>query len=172
MEKYEIYLYFLVEKVPYPQLWCQAFSFFINKLILKVLGYPSPQPYPGAILPKKIYDTQHRNKALYANCGQHRPWSACTFTQADQGIRCPLTESMDTVVYVDEQRRMSCLDQIAPMRKLILTFAVRISFSHLAYNMNKKLHTYTQNSDQHTDLMSVERVTPYLLLLRLDRQYR
>ena len=24
--------------------------------------------------------------------------------QADRGLHCPLTESMDTVVYVDEQR--------------------------------------------------------------------
>ena len=43
-------------------------------------------------------------KGPYAICGQRRTWSACAFAQADQGLRCPLTESMDIVVYVDEQR--------------------------------------------------------------------
>ena len=43
-------------------------------------------------------------KVPYAICGQRRPWSACAFAQADLGLRCPLKESMDTVVhvYVDE----------------------------------------------------------------------
>ena len=36
--------------------------------------------------------------------GQHRPWSACAFVQADQGLRCPLTEPIVIAVYVDEQK--------------------------------------------------------------------
>ena len=38
--------------------------------------------------------------------------SACAKAQADQGLRCPLTESMDIVVHVDEQRiyRSDCTD--------------------------------------------------------------
>ena len=40
--------------------------------------------------------------------------------QADQGLRCPLKESKDTVVYVGEQRTSGC------MRILIWAFAVRI----------------------------------------------
>ena len=46
-----------------------------------------------------------QEKGPYAICGQRRPWSACAFAQADQGLRCPLKESMDTVVYVDEYRK-------------------------------------------------------------------
>ena len=49
--------------------------------------------------------TQHKwcsmhKKSPYAIYRQRRPRSACTFMQADQG---PLTESMDTGVYVDNQ---------------------------------------------------------------------
>ena len=39
-------------------------------------------------------------------CGERRSWSACANPQADQGLRCPLTESINTVVYVDEQRML------------------------------------------------------------------
>ena len=51
-------------------------------------------------------------KGPYPICGQRRPWSACAFAQADLGLRCPLTESMDIVVYVDKQRmsRPDCTD--------------------------------------------------------------
>ena len=50
------------------------------------------------------YMTSNVWKDPYAVCGQCRTKSACTFTQADMGFRCPLTESMDTVIYIDEQR--------------------------------------------------------------------
>ena len=56
-----------------------------------------------------IIDAQRTQKGPYAICGQRRPWSACTLAQADLGLRCSLTESLDTVVYVDEQR-VSVLD--------------------------------------------------------------
>ena len=53
-------------------------------------------------------------KSPYAICGQHRPWSACAYAQADLDLRCPLTdsESIDIVVYVNEQRmsRSECTD--------------------------------------------------------------
>ena len=34
---------------------------------------------------------------------------ACAFAQSDLGIRCPLTESLDTAEYIDKQRR-PCAD--------------------------------------------------------------
>ena len=39
------------------------------------------------------------------------------FVQADLGVRCPLTESVDTVVYVNEQRisRSDCTDAHADL---------------------------------------------------------
>ena len=51
-------------------------------------------------------------KGPYAICGQRRPRSACAFAQADLGLRCPLKESMDAVVCVEEQRTSSsdCTD--------------------------------------------------------------
>ena len=30
-------------------------------------------------------------------CGQPRPRSACASAQSDQGLHCPLTESLDTI---------------------------------------------------------------------------
>ena len=45
-----------------------------------------------------------QEKDPYVICGQRRPRSACAFAQADQGLRCPLTESMDTIIYFDEQK--------------------------------------------------------------------
>ena len=52
-------------------------------------------------------------KGSYAICGQHSAGSA--FAQASLGLRCPLTESMDTVVYVDQQRmpKTDCMDALA-----------------------------------------------------------
>ena len=49
------------------------------------------------------------------NAGPDQP--AHLLTQADLGLRCPLTESMDTVVYVDEQRmiRSDCTDAHADL---------------------------------------------------------
>ena len=43
-------------------------------------------------------------KGPYVICGQRRPWSACVYAQAALGLRCPLTESVDTVVYVNEEK--------------------------------------------------------------------
>ena len=58
-----------------------------------------------------------QKKGPYTVCGQRRPWSACAFGQADLGLRCPLTESMDTGLGPS---------QTAQQRTHILTFAVRI----------------------------------------------
>ena len=51
-------------------------------------------------------------KGPYAICGQRSPWSACAQAQAELGLRFPLTESGDNVVYVDEQKvpRLDCTD--------------------------------------------------------------
>ena len=48
-----------------------------------------------------------QEKGSYAICGQRRPRPACAFAQADQGLRCPLTESINIVVYVDEPIMLS-----------------------------------------------------------------
>ena len=37
-------------------------------------------------------------------CGQRRPRSACAFAQSDQGLRCPLTESLDTIECFDGEQ--------------------------------------------------------------------
>ena len=39
---------------------------------------------------------QHHAKTSLGMCRQQRSRSACTFMQADQGLHCPLTESLDT----------------------------------------------------------------------------
>ena len=41
---------------------------------------------------------QHRKIGHYDLCGQRRPWLACAVAQADQGLRCPLTDSTVTVM--------------------------------------------------------------------------
>ena len=57
---------------------------------------------------------------------QHRPWSACANAQADLGLCCPLTESADAVVHVDEQK-MPRLDWSEPT---LSTKCIR-SFSYI-----------------------------------------
>ena len=76
---------------------------------------------------KIIICTTHE-RGPYAVCGSRRRRSAYANAQADMSLRCPLTESMGTVVYFEEQK-MSRPD--------IWTFAVRIwhkgpfSFVHI-----------------------------------------
>ena len=55
-------------------------------------------------------------KNLYVTCGQ---------AQADLGLRCPLTESVDIVVYVNKQKlpRLDCTDahtDLDPFRVLCI----------------------------------------------------
>ena len=59
---------------------------------------------------KYSYDAQCTKRAFMHFGVKLR--SACTFTEAEQGLCCPLTKSMDTVVYVDIQRRLrsDCMD--------------------------------------------------------------
>ena len=37
-------------------------------------------------------------------CGQRRPRSACASAQADHGLRCPLTESLDTTECINGEQ--------------------------------------------------------------------
>ena len=37
-------------------------------------------------------------------CGQRRPRSACASAQSDQGLRCPLTDSLDTTEYMSRAK--------------------------------------------------------------------
>ena len=55
-----------------------------------------------------LKDNVMRNarKDPYTIYGQLRPRSACASAQADHGLHCPLTESVDTVVSVDEKRML------------------------------------------------------------------
>ena len=50
---------------------------------------------------------------------------SCAYAQADLGLHCPLTESVDTVVYVDKERmsRSYCIDAHAHLD---------LSYSHMA----------------------------------------
>ena len=56
-----------------------------------------------------MYNTQKRPTC---NLRTMQALSACTFAQADIGRGCSLTESMDTVEYVDKERmsRANCTD--------------------------------------------------------------
>ena len=38
-------------------------------------------------------------------CGQRKPRSACAFAQMDQGLHCPLTESLDTIACMNGKQR-------------------------------------------------------------------
>ena len=72
-------------------------------------------------------------KGLEAVCRQRRFRSACAYAQTDQGLRCPLTESMDTV-YVDEQRmcRSDCSDAHAHLDIRCLHLSLG-PFSHVVH---------------------------------------
>ena len=55
------------------------------------------------------------------SCNLRTMQAQIAYAQADQGLHCPLTESMDTVVYVNRE----CSDQTAQMHTLIWTYTVR-----------------------------------------------
>ena len=38
-------------------------------------------------------------------CGQRRPRSACASAQSDQGLHCPLTESLDTIECMNGEQK-------------------------------------------------------------------
>ena len=69
-----------------------------------------------------IWCTMHEEDP-YTFCGQRRPWSACANAQADLGLRCPLTEAVDTVFLSTNKE---CPEQTARKCTLIWTCAVRI----------------------------------------------
>ena len=71
---------------------------------------------------------RNAQKGPYAVCILRMPRSACAFAQADLGIRCPLTESMNIVVYVTNRE---CSDQTARMRTHSWTIAVHILYKGL-----------------------------------------
>ena len=41
-------------------------------------------------------------------CGQQKPRSDCAATQSAQGIHCPLTESLDTIEFINGEQRPGC----------------------------------------------------------------
>ena len=72
-------------------------------------------------------------KGPYAIYGQCRPRSACAFAQADQGLHCPLTKSMDTIVYViTRMPRSDCMDLHAHLDLCCLHMAEG-SFPHVTH---------------------------------------
>ena len=60
---------------------------------------------------------RNAQKGPYRICKQRRSRSASAVAHADQGLRCPLTESMGTVEYVGDQRkpRSGCTDAHADL---------------------------------------------------------
>ena len=53
-------------------------------------------------------------------CGQRMPRSACAFAQSDQGLHCPLTESLDTAECTSGEQRPK---DILHMRRVISIYA-------------------------------------------------
>ena len=53
--------------------------------------------------------------------GQQRPRSACACAQSDQGLRCPLTESLDTTECFNEEQ---CPDETLCMRRINLNLCI------------------------------------------------
>ena len=103
------------------------------------------RPYTGAgwsgLLPF-AYDALMHEKGPYAVCGQCRPRSACANAQADKSLHCPLTESMDTVVYVDEQRmsRSDCTDVCIWHKSLFPT--LRINYENGCFTISWPLPVF------------------------------
>ena len=64
------------------------------------------------------------------------PYAICAFVQADLGLHFQLTESMDTVVYVDKQRvsRPDCMDVHAHLNLRCLHMT-QGPFSHIAHHL-------------------------------------
>ena len=75
-------------------------------------------------------------KGPHVISGQRKPRSACAFAQADLGLRCPLTKSIDIAVYVDKQKNTyirlhGCASLSGPS---LLAYGIRASFTRCASN--------------------------------------
>ena len=79
-------------------------------------------------------DAERMKKGPYTICVRRRSRSACAIAQADQDLHCPLTKSMDSVVYVDEQRmiRSDCTDTHADLDYRCLHMTLE-PFSHVLH---------------------------------------
>ena len=89
--------------------WALIFFFFLHENMLWVLP-EAPQDGASNEYPQNKFSEAFLNiwctiqeKGPYAIYRQGKPWSTWAFMQADQGFHCPLTGSMDTLVYVEEQ---------------------------------------------------------------------
>ena len=73
-------------------------------------------------------------------CGQRRPRSACASAQADQGLRCPEIDSVDTIECVNgEQIRCNfahAQDNVNPHILHTLDGAFSIDAAHLILDPN------------------------------------
>ena len=54
--------------------------------------------------------TTHTHAATYKNlpsgiCGQRRPKSACVSVQSPKGLYCPLSETLDTTIRMNEEQK-------------------------------------------------------------------
>ena len=54
-------------------------------------------------------------------CGQRRPRSACASAQSDQGLRCPLKDSLDTTKCINGEK---CPDETSRMRGMNLNLCI------------------------------------------------
>ena len=80
----------------------------------------------------------YTNKVLFkpnSNRSLHKIDNARKGPYTDLGLRCPLTESIDTVVYVNEQR-MPISDYMGANANLDLrySFVAYVTFSHISHH--------------------------------------
>lgn len=101
----------------------------------------------------------------YIICGQRRPRSVCAF--ANQVHRCPLTEPLDIVEYINEQRRpwSDCLDAHANLDFCCL-HVTQWPFSQVA--AHKMLHWQTMIHSQTTNQYISQTVQSQILKILLS----
>ena len=66
-------------------------------------------------------------------CGQRKPRSDCASTQSDLGLRCPLTESLDTLECINGEQRSGC--DFAHARDDMILRIVRIFEDTLKFSL-------------------------------------
>ena len=75
-------------------------------------------------------------KCLNVMCGQRMPRSDCAYAQSDQGICCPLTESMATVEYIYTDKPWALVMRML-IRASLFIYDMRIIFLRRAANGTK-----------------------------------
>ena len=81
-------------------------------------------------------------------CGQRRPRSACAYAQSDQGLRCPLTESLDTIESINGEQM--------PRRDFARDASESVHFAHarrhlFAWRRPFTVHIYVNKTFPHKE---------------------